>query len=116
MAAEKPGRVGVICGCHRNFWDSDSTQCQREFVLQTGETPDQLRLHFLRYLIAGLCIVPGAPHTDCSRDAHMAIDPRALQHGSLEFLERFGQLAEAQDGIMTDEQRAEIRTVLRLKD
>ena len=84
-------------------------------MLRTGETPEQLRLHFLRYLVAGLSIAPGPALTDSSRDAHMQIDPRSLQHGSLEFLERFGRLAEAQDGMMTDEQRTEIRTVLRLK-
>ena len=69
-----------------------------------------------RWLIAGLTIDEHDPDEDSneSRKKHMNIWTLHLADGSPAELERFAQLAEEQGGVLTAEQKAEVKAILKL--
>ena len=74
-----------------------------------------LEVQLKRWLLAGLTIDRNPdPSQDMSRAAHMSIWPTSLGAGSIADIERFGDLAVEQRGVLTPEQRVELKAILHI--
>ena len=100
----------------RNFTDAKGTQCQRSFACRDNdEAREELQVQLKRWLLAGLTIDRNPdPLGDLSRAEHMQNWPHSLGSGSTADIERFGDLAVEQRGVLTPEQRVELKAILRI--
>ena len=100
----------------RNYTDAKGTQCQRCLsCLDTDEAREVLQVQLKRWLLAGLTIDRNPdPSQDRSRAEHMEIWPGSLGAGSIADIERFGDLAVEQGGVLNHEQRVELKAILHI--